>query len=120
MASLRNRQSQVNSVRLARNPTGPFCPEALTDLVWEYDFYHIFFLLSRFQNDNRNHSCAFFAAKPQKNGLSGGSAAGAAASRPFNPLRPTGFKKWFNFGTGSVLQYKNLQKTKLSENRKNI
>jgi hypothetical protein len=36
-----------------------------------------------------------------KTGLSGGSAAGAAASRPYNPLRPTGFKKWFNFGTGS-------------------
>jgi hypothetical protein len=23
-------------------------------------------------------------------------------SRPFNPLRPTGFKKWFHFGTGSI------------------
>ncbi|MDR1932525.1 MAG: hypothetical protein LBQ57_06865, partial [Spirochaetales bacterium] len=33
--------------------------------------------------------------------LSGGSAAGAATSRPFNPLRPTDFKKWCHFGTGS-------------------
>jgi hypothetical protein len=30
--------------------------------------------MSRFQNENRNHSRAFFAAKPQKTGLSGGSA----------------------------------------------
>jgi hypothetical protein len=25
-------------------------------------------------------------------------------SRPYNPLRPTGFKKWFNFGTGSIIK----------------
>ncbi|MDR1932096.1 MAG: hypothetical protein LBQ57_04635, partial [Spirochaetales bacterium] len=34
---------------------------------------------------------AFLAASPQETGLFGGSAAGAAASRPFNPLRPTVF-----------------------------
>jgi hypothetical protein len=45
---------------------------------------------SWFQNENRNHSCAFFAAKPQKTGLSGGSAAYAAASRPSNPIAPHG------------------------------
>jgi hypothetical protein len=25
-------------------------------------------------------------------------------SRPYNPLRPTGFKKWFHFGTGSIIK----------------
>jgi hypothetical protein len=35
--------------------------------------------LSRFQNENRNHSCAFFAASPQKTGLFGGSAAACHA-----------------------------------------
>ncbi|MDR1933838.1 MAG: hypothetical protein LBQ57_13560, partial [Spirochaetales bacterium] len=37
-----------------------------------------------------------------KTGLSGGSAAGAAASRPFNPIAPHGLQKWFHFGTGSI------------------
>jgi GDP-D-mannose dehydratase len=53
--------------------------------------------LSRFQNENRNHLRAFFAASPQKTGLSGGSAAVAAASRPFNPIAPRGLKKIVSF-----------------------
>ncbi|MDR1931232.1 MAG: hypothetical protein LBQ57_00270, partial [Spirochaetales bacterium] len=34
---------------------------------------------------------------PQKTGLFGGSAAVAAASRPFNPIAPRGLKKMVSF-----------------------
>jgi hypothetical protein len=68
--------------------------------------------LSRFQNENRNHSCAFFAAKPQKTGLSASIFWLRQKDFGFNPLRPTGFKKWFNFGTGSLDYTKDTDKNR--------
>jgi hypothetical protein len=47
--------------------------------------------VSRFQNENRNHSCTFFAAKPQKTGLSAAIFWLRQKDFRFNPLRPTGF-----------------------------
>jgi hypothetical protein len=52
--------------------------------------------LSWFQNENRNHSCAFFAAKPQKTGLSAAIFWLRKKDFRFNPLRPTGFLQFWN------------------------
>jgi hypothetical protein len=60
--------------------------------------------LSRFQNKDRNYSCAFLLGKNRAL-RSNSSVRPMAALRDFrcNPLRPTGFKKRFNFGTGSFI-----------------
>jgi hypothetical protein len=81
--------------------------------------------MSRFQNENHNHSCAFLLGKNrarkshgeavclpnEANGPAYTKAPAVKIAKRFFvfvklsgrsiPLRPTGFKKWFHFGTGS-------------------